>query len=424
MFPIIQLKWTFLFASLIFSSSFTVTHLSHASEHSSSSLQTPSLTIYTYDSLINWGLNATDANYRVFDAFEAQEGCTIELEYFSDAPEVLARAIAEKNSPRADIVIGIDNVMIYEAKAQDILLQYEPSTKDDLLPSAINGLDPDFFVTPYDYGLITLIYHKNFVNSTTVPNIGNLQLSDLTDPDVAKMLLVEDPTLSSTGLGFLMWTIGVYEKVLNKSWTTWWNETLGYIQIEKSWTEAFDIFYDPTLMSDRPIMVSYGTDPAYNYLFYEGDTSVGATVSHENDSSYGWLQIEGLGILKGTSNLALAQRFVDWFTNVTVQEIIPENNWMYPTNVHAKLPESFEYAINSTEIIALNDYFSPWEIALYLDDWLDTWEEIVILGQATTFPSWFFILGPLVLIIFLKKKKNILINVTRDGKPCATVPTS
>jgi thiamine transport system substrate-binding protein len=393
-------------AGLIFSSFFITTQLSFVSGYSRSTHQSSTLTIYTYDSLINWGLDATDANYRVFDVFEDREDCTINLEYFSDAPEVLARAVAEKNSPNADIVIGIDNVMISEAKAQEILIPYEPSTKANLSVSAINGLDPDFYVTPYDYGLITLIYHNNLVNSTTVSAINNLKLSDLTEPEVAKMLLVEDPTLSSTGLGFLMWTIGVYEKVLNKSWTTWWNATLDYIQIEKSWTEAFDIFYDPVLMSERPIMVSYGTDPAYNYLMYD-DTSVGATVSHENNSNYAWLQIEGLGILKGTKNLELSQKFIDWFTGVTVQEVIPENNWMYPANVNATLPESFEYAIDPNDITPLNDLFNPWEIALSLDDWRDTWEEIVILGQkATPFPSLSFILWPFVLIILVTKKRR------------------
>ncbi len=398
-----HLKWTLLIAFFAFSSFLMGSNLSYASGHTDSTDQTPKLTIYAYESLLNWGINATDANIKVFDAFEAKENCTIELEYLSDAPSALARVVAEKNSPRADIIIGIDNVMIFQAKAQDILLAYEPSTSSNLSENAINGLDPDFYVTPYDYGFIALVYHKNLVNSTNVPNLNSLKLSDLTEPDVAKFLVAEDPTLSSTGLGFLMWTIGVYEKVLDGDWTSWWKNVRANIQVEDSWGDAFDVFYNPAL--NRPIVVSYATDPAYNYLIYN-DTSLGATLSHENDSTYAWLQIEGLGILKGTKNLALAQRFVDWFTGVAAQEVFPENNWMYPTNDYAKLPKSFDYAIDPTTVTPLNDLITSEEINSSLDEWLDTWNEVMILGQSPTFYPLFSLFGPIVLVILLKKKKK------------------
>ncbi|MFX0124281.1 MAG: thiamine ABC transporter substrate binding subunit [Candidatus Hodarchaeota archaeon] len=404
------LKSALITAVLIVSASSIIVQVSSINNHLCSPSQTPTLTIYTYDSLINWGLNATDANSRVFDAFEVQENCEIELEYFDDANSVLAKAVAEKNSPNADIIIGIDNVLIYEAKAQGILIPYEASTLSNLLESAINGLDPDHYVTPYDYGLIAIIYHKHLVNSTNLPTIDNLKLEDLLDPKVAQMLVTEDPTLSSTGLGFLMWTIGIYEKVLEKDWELWWNDTRKDIQIEDSWGDAFDVFYTPA--ANRPMVVSYGTDPAYDYLFYGepgGISSIGATVSHENGSKYGWLQIEGLGILKGTKNLSLAQKFINWFTGKTVQEIIPENNWMYPANTLAKLPESYAHAIDPTTVTPLNDLFTPNELEKSIDKWLETWEQVILLGYtpaATPFPPSLFFLIPMLIVVIRRKRSR------------------
>ncbi|UCG01763.1 MAG: thiamine ABC transporter substrate-binding protein [Candidatus Heimdallarchaeota archaeon] len=406
----IYLKRALVMAILIFSASLVIVQVSSSSNHPNTTNQTPTLTIYTYDSLINWGLNPTDANARVFDAFEAQEDCIIELEYFDDANSVLAKAVAEKNSPKADIIIGIDNVLIYEAKAQDILIPYEASTMSNLLESAVNGLDPEHYVTPYDYGLIAIIYHKHLVNSTNVPTIDNLKLEDLLSPEVTQLLVTEDPTLSSTGLGFLMWTIGIYEKVLNKDWELWWNDTRNDIQVEDSWGDAFDVFYTPA--ANRPMVVSYGTDPAYDYLFYGepgGTPSIGATVSHENNSEYGWLQIEGLGILKGTKNLSLAQKFIDWFTGKTVQEIIPENNWMYPANVLAELPDSYDYAIDPTTVKPLNDLFTTNELKESIDIWLETWEQVIILGYtstATPLPPSLFFLIPIMIVVIRKKSRR------------------
>ncbi|MFX1507058.1 MAG: thiamine ABC transporter substrate binding subunit [Promethearchaeota archaeon] len=401
-------KWALMMTLLMISGCLVIVQVSSFRNHSNSANQTPTLTIYTYESLINWGLNATDANIRVFDAFEVQENCQIELEYFDDANSVLAKAIAEKNSPKADIIIGIDNVLIYEAKAQEILIPYEASTLSDLRESAVNGLDPEHYVTPYDYGLIAIIYHKNLVNSTNVPTIENLELEDLLDSEVAQMLVTEDPTLSSTGLGFLMWTIGVYEKVLDKEWETWWKEMKrNDLQIEDSWGDAFDVFYTPA--ANRPMVVSYGTDPAYDFLFYAepgGTPSIGATVSHEKGSKYGWLQIEGIGILKGTQNLSLAQKFIDWFTGITVQEIIPENNWMYPANTLAELPASYDYAIDPTTVTPLNDLFTADELNISIREWQETWEQVVILGSSAPFPPSVFLLIPIITIAILRRRKK------------------
>ena len=360
----------------------------------------PHLTIYTYESLLNYGLNATDVNQKVFDAFEEQESCIIDLEYFSDAGATLAKVVAEKNNPVADIIIGIDNTMIFEAKKQNILEKYEPLTKENLSTSAIEGLDPEFYVTPYDYGFISLIYHKTKVNTSIIPDPEEFTLADLENPNLANLLVTEDPTLSSTGLGFLMWTIGVYEKVLGENWLDWWKNTKDHIQIEKSWGDAFDVFYLEA--ANRPIMVSYATDPAYNWLFYN-DTSVGTLLSHENNFNYSWLQIEGVGVVKGTSQLELAQKFINWFTDVPIQELIPENNWMFPANTNASLPESFNYAVDPTSVKPLNDYFTPSEISDSLDDWLDDWEREIILGQEASLPMWTVLLNSLLFLILVRR---------------------
>ena len=46
-----------------------------------------------------------------------------------------------------------------------------------------------------------------------------------------------------------------------------------------------------------------------------------ATVSHEDGSSYGWMQIEGLGIIKGTENRDLAEKNEN-LKNTILREII------------------------------------------------------------------------------------------------------
>ena len=127
-------------------------------------------------------------------------------------------------------------------------------------------------------------------------------------------------------------------------------------------------------------------------------------IFHENNNSYAWLQIEGLGIIKGTKNLELAQDFVEWFTQPTVQELIPENNWMYPSNFQVPLPASFDYAVDPSTVTPLNDLFTTAELIDSLEDLRSDWEEIIILGHQTALPTWFFFLNSLLILLFVKKK--------------------
>ena len=108
---LVYLQWALLIASLTCASFLISSHPSFASDHQNSTYQNSTLTIYAYESLLNWGLDPNETNSKVFDAFETKEDCTIELAYFPDVGATLAQAVSEKNSPRGDIIIGIDNTM-------------------------------------------------------------------------------------------------------------------------------------------------------------------------------------------------------------------------------------------------------------------------------------------------------------------------
>ncbi|MDX9958875.1 MAG: hypothetical protein RBT68_10590, partial [Spirochaetia bacterium] len=63
------------------------------------------LVIYAYDSFVSeWGPGPV-----VIPLFEEATGIKVELIGAGDAGQVLARLIDEKNAPKADIIIGIDN---------------------------------------------------------------------------------------------------------------------------------------------------------------------------------------------------------------------------------------------------------------------------------------------------------------------------
>ena len=69
---------------------------------------------------------------------------------------MLNRAILEKNNPRADLVLGINNSELDKSFQYGIWEPYR-SPKMDQVPKMLQ-IDPEHRVTPFDYGYIAFVY--------------------------------------------------------------------------------------------------------------------------------------------------------------------------------------------------------------------------------------------------------------------------
>ncbi len=360
------------------------------------------LVIYTYDSLL------ADPYYDIEGNFSKKSGIpkeNIQIIRLSDANEILVRLLQEKNQPVADVVIGIDNALIHLIdQKSEVLEPYNSSRIENLDSNLIQNLDPEKYILPYDFGIISLYYQNSIINSDAYPELSNLTFDSLLTSDLLSMLIVENPKYSSPGLGFLLWTIAVYgdpirefNGLLGEDWRDWWTLARDEILITKSWGDAFDIFFNPE--EEKPIMVSYGTSPAYGFCQW-GDNSTSAVLTHENNQENAWLQIEGIGLVKGAPNPTNAEAFIDWFLSTELQDALPEHQWMYPANTEANVSDCFKTAsIHPENVTRLNDLISPSMLSQYLTQWQDEWEQVVVLQTIPGYEYVFTFLGLLILAI-------------------------
>jgi thiamine transport system substrate-binding protein len=86
-------------------------------------------------------------------------------------------------------------------------------------------------------------------------------------------------------------------------------------------------------------------------------------------------QIEFVGILKGTQNRDLAERFVDFMLSKTFQEDIPLNMWVFPVNETAALPQVFT---DFAEVPEHPAEVSPEAIDQNRETWIEKWTEVVL----------------------------------------------
>jgi len=350
----------------------------YAVYYSSPSHEEKKIVIYTYESLLGWGKNPNETWDQVFGEFERNTGIKVEVVKFDDAGTALTKAIEEAKTGRhyADIVIGIDNILVAKAKKSGVLEKYVPSNINEINKKLIEALDPDEYVIPYDYGLIALVYDTKYIPQASMENLTFQDLLTRTvningkQVKLVDTLVTEDPRKSSTGLGFLLWQIAVYKHYNLGNWTDWWKT--GYPKVVASWGDAYDLFDK----GEYHVVVSYGTDPAYSMYFYNTTRYKAAVVVYDG-KPIAWLQIEGIALLKDAPHKKYAEKFIDWFLSKHVQDLIPLNNWMYPANINAKLPDVYKYAVDPSKVELANLYFSNGEVQQNLEQWLNQWFETI-----------------------------------------------
>jgi thiamine transport system substrate-binding protein len=333
----------------------------------------PRFVVYTYSSFMDWGDDGADAVLeRAFAPFEQQHGVDIDFVILeADANFIVSKLVSEQANPVADVVIGIDNILILQDSARSVLDPYESTMLSHVNETLVDALSPDHYLTPFDFGLVALIYETDYINTTTNPELAELTFADLATTELASALVTEDPRFSSPGLSFLLSQIAIYEKVLEENWATWWEEVANDIDVEEGWTEAWSLWStSPT----KHLLVSYGTDPAYSahYLGEAPDTAVAPL--YYNGAHWAWMQVEGVGLVKNGPNPELGKAFIDYCLNVSVQQEVALNQWMFPVSSEVELPSVFQYAIHPDEISALNTLLNSSEISANLDSWLDEWE--------------------------------------------------
>ncbi|MGI9828809.1 thiamine ABC transporter substrate binding subunit [Vibrio vulnificus] len=301
------------------------------------------LTIYTYDSFASdWGPGPT-----VEKAFEAQCGCDVNFVALDDGVSILNRLRLEGSNTKADIVLGLDNNLMAEAKATGLLAPHQVNTQALSLP---NGWADDTFI-PYDYGYFAFVYNKDKLANPPK------SLKELVESRDDLKVIYQDPRTSTPGQGLMLWMKSVYGDDVTGAWQQLAKKT---VTVTKGWSEAYSMF----LKGESDMVLSYTTSPAY-HLIAENDAQFAAADFSEGH----YMQVEVAAKVKSSSNQALADQFMRFILSDEFQGAMPTGNWMYPvTNV--TLPESYGSLTVPEKALS----FSAEEVAKQRKAWIREWQ--------------------------------------------------
>ncbi|MEC9287528.1 MAG: thiamine ABC transporter substrate-binding protein [Chloroflexota bacterium] len=320
-----------------------------------------SLVVLTNDSF--------DIGKEIIAQFEKDNNASVTIQKAGSSGQVLNRAILEKGNPSGDLLYGVDNTFLSRALREDIFIKYKSGQINNSPAQFI--LDDTFHVSPVDYGYVNINYDIAYLDDKGLAPPTSLEV--LTQPEWDGRLVVENPATSTPGLAFLIATVSYFGEDDDYDYLDFWAGLKeNNVAVKEGWSEAYYTDFSK-YGGDRPLVVSYATSPAAELFFSEGAYEVPPTGNVLVDKAT-FLQIEGIGILKGTKNESLAKKFIDFVLDLPFQEDIPGRMFVYPVNSKAQTPDYFQYA----EVPTAPSDISAATIDAKRDEWIDAWTSVVI----------------------------------------------
>ena len=319
------------------------------------------LTVMTHDSFAT--------SEQVVAAFEEANDVQVTFLASGDTGAALNKAILTKDAPLADVFYGVDNTFLSRALEADIFEPYQSPALADI-PAAFQ-LDPANDLLPVDYGDVCINYDKAYFEENDLPTPDTLE--DLLKPEYTGLLVVENPATSSPGLAFLLATVAHFgDPGYLDFWATLRDN--GLVVVNDWETAYYANFSASSGRGPQPMVVTYGSSPPAEVIFAEIPLDDAPTASLVGPDTC-FRQIEFVGILKGTQNRALAEKFVDFMLGQQFQEDLPMQMFVFPVNPDASLPDEF---VKYAQIPDQPAQLAPADIAANRERWITEWTETVL----------------------------------------------
>lgn len=319
------------------------------------------LTVMTHDSFA--------ISEEVVATFEQANNVQVTFLASGDTGAALNKAVLTKDAPLADVFYGVDNTFLSRALEAEIFEPYQSSALADV-PAAFQ-LDSTHQLTPVDFGDVCINYDKTYFEEQNLQVPSTLE--GLMRNEYNGLLAVENPATSSPGLAFLLATVAHFgDPGYLDFWVTLRDN--GLVVVNDWETAYYTNFSASSGQGPQPMVVSYGSSPPAEVIFAETPLDEAPTASIVGADTC-FRQIEFVGILKGTQNRALAEKFVDFMLSQDFQEDMPLQMFVFPVNQNATLPDEF---VQYAQIPDQPAQLDPAEIAANREAWIQAWTETVL----------------------------------------------
>ncbi|GAB7104754.1 thiamine ABC transporter substrate-binding protein [Streptomyces phaeofaciens JCM 4814] len=342
----------------------TLTACGSSTDDGGGSEGSKTVTLISHDS---WAVSKS-----VLAAFEKESGYKVRVLKDGDAGQAVNKAVLTKDNPQGDVLFGVDNTLLSRALDNGLFQPYEAQGLDQV--DARYQLDAGKHrVTPVDYGDICVNYDKQyFADHKLAPPTS---YDDLVKPAYKNLLVTENASTSSPGLGFLLGTAAAYG---DTGWEGYWKKLKANgVKVVDGWEQAYNEEFSGSAggkkaKADRPLVVSYASSPPAEVIYGDPKPSTAPTGVATGTC---FRQIEFAGLLSNAGNSEGGKALIDFLIGKKFQEDMPLNMFVYPVLEGAAVPAEFtQYgpAAEDPETMA------PAKIAADRDQWVKSWTSLVL----------------------------------------------
>ncbi|WP_371330266.1 thiamine ABC transporter substrate binding subunit [Streptomyces sp. TP-A0356] len=312
------------------------------------------------------------ASKSVISAFEKQSGYTVKVLKDGDAGQAVNKAILTKDNPQGDVFFGVDNTLLSRALDNGLFQPYDAKGSDLIVPE-YRADQAGHRVTPIDSGDICVNYDKAYFSAhkLTPPQ----SFDDLVKPEYKNLLVTENASTSSPGLGFLLGTAAKYGKT---GWPDYWKKLKANgVKVVDGWEQAYNQEFSGSASGrkakgDRPLVVSYASSPPAEVIYADPRPETAPTGVASGTC---FRQIEYAGLLSNAHNAKGGKAFLDFLITKRFQDDMPLNMYVYPVVEGAQVPKEFtEYGPQAKN----PETMAPATIAANRDQWVKSWTSLVL----------------------------------------------
>jgi len=305
----------------------------------------------------------------VVKKFEQDNNAKLTFIKSGDTGALVNRAILTKDAPQADVLYGVDNTFLSRALDANIFEAYNAPALEAI--DAALRLDVQNRALPVDFGDVCINVDNAYFSEKKLALPQSLE--DLLKPEYKGLLVMENPATSSPGMAFMLATVAHFGA--DKYLAYWQSLRANGLQVVSDWETAYYTnFSGSSGKGAQPMVVSYGSSPAAEVIFAK-EPPKSAPTSSLIGTDMCFRQVEFVGILKGSKNRALAEKFVNFMLSQSFQEDMPLQMFVYPALKGAKLPVEFD---KYNQMAAHPAALAPDQIAKNRDKWMADWKKAVL----------------------------------------------
>jgi thiamine transport system substrate-binding protein len=295
-------------------------------------------------------------------AFDRESGYHLVVHAAGDGGTLTNKLVLTQGDPTGDVAFGVDNTFATRALDAGVFAPYDAPLPPGAAAYALPGADHR--LTPVDNGNVCVNVDTTWFRDHHLAPPRSL--GDLVRPAYRGLLAVPGATTSSTGLAFLLGTIGRY----GDGWPAYWKALLANdATVTDGWSQAYETdFTQGGGHGHLPIVVSYDSSPAFTVPKGAHTSTTKALL----DTCF--RQVEYAGVLAGARNVQGAEAFVDFLLSPAVQRALPDAMYVFPVRSGTPLPTAWaRYAVQPQHPFTV----SPADITAHRDAWLRQWSDLV-----------------------------------------------